>query len=1226
MTLEDATEEINTAVDRLKRSRGLKIHAHDFIDRATDFLERMDELSEKNVPDLWKHAISEAQRRNGTVQSWIPGFLRSYDAVRPKLNDDKAAAFIAMATGAADAAEVRTRLDELAAMMRNPSALDRSELSYVQGTVSRLMPAIEGLLSRDYQRAFSLPLRGATPEEFERQSGELSEIIVTIEKDLHASRIQNSNACHTAGIPEKLDEEVRSVKGNILRTKLSYEKARGALETLRADADPDERSTLENLLRAAGAQLHVMRGEIDQLKDALAFINNLPTIEQAEDTETACNGYCDYGQQKIYLNRQRHTDSLGVVDAVRLARTFDHEFGHLVVDALTERYLVLTGTFNEQQSELERIATERGIGTEDSIEGMLEEAANEWRLDRAAIMKDGETIDATGGPEAYYRRKRWEELLMQYASYREKFRGDVDYSLENDMEYSAEVRELFRLLDARASLGKNPAEPETKLRDALLSKRKAVAFSNGEQNVDLEGLMEGLGSGDASAEAAPRVTVGPKLDDFKTVREQIKTIKNFLHTYPEAEAALGPIYQNAKEGYEQYFRQFNDHIRAYTQDERMPEPYFPEEDAELGMVIQNATNALKAVEKQIKDFDAQKMLSVANAQPQGKEFWLWFTKDIQWLSIMDYWTMTTEGWEDIKRLWKRRGENSRGKVGELFTGWIGDKVPYAGQLKHEFHRRQQSSELEAVGVWEKALENVDSYKLIEDLPHVNNQDHLKAVMILLTKRGRLDWDDEELWKALSRFSHFKIPLDECKRDPILLEKWLQKVIADIWSDKDLYRTWKTTNEHSYDSERDKYSGVADFYSNAGLLAPQLEYMLKTFVEAKEKHEPIPDQVNPHLYEQLFLYAMEKGQMSMQQKFFYLVMGLKWKIIPFDRLSIINGKISTSTFPSIDFFYQHNHTQPEILELAESLIEGPNQRFTPGPKTTAFLIEEVAHDESARQRVTKVISRSGTTIDHEDIPMVTGFMTQGGWNNFLIVSSGAIQRVTSEGLKNAYVGYNTMFKIYGMLAEKKAEDSQSLPPSDIDFLAARIVSYAHFDNVVVRQAIDGNNRPKLSLREIENETMPSGNNKKAKQYRDPMNELSFRVFDAYADEISQILETQGKLLGPEDVPIEGATRQEKYKKYRNMYLGVDDQGHSLNETPFGQGHKKGGRIFKMSGEMETAMIEAVKVDKGKKMTDILREMSIRENKFTNEGEEQMNYVVHKNDLGRQKRFEKANGNP
>ena len=1196
VTLEETFENINAVVDVCKRTRGLKIHAPDFLTRADSHLKQLDAFSADKVPDLWQNAIVEAKREHKALDPWIRDYLDAYDSIEKQFDEPKVQEFVVAMTGAKDMTEAEEHLGGIAQMLRGGEAKDLANAKFLRPTTLQLTVKLQEMLRLGLHEKidFSAPSLSAEA---------LTKEIDAAEKALRTSRIQNSEACKTLGIPERLKKQIEQERLQM--------------------------STISGNPNAA----RILEFQMQQLQKALRFIeNSIP--KQPSITTKNCFGCCDFGGPEYFVNPDKHRNPPPDINERELQRTADHEFGHLVLDTFTERTSALMGLMDERHEYLKRAATNFGIPNDSVLEMSLETAAKSWGMDKEKIIQDGNAFHSVGSGEAYYRRKRTEELLMQYATYRSKRDAqEADYDLEKDKEYPQSVKTLFRILDAEqrqpldVTLAKHPVfkAKELAFKQDRADDRNAIALRDG-GDADLEDLMGGLGTrADAeNSEVAPRVTVGPKLDDFKVVREQIKTIKNFLHTYPAAEAALGPIHQNAKEGYEQYFRQFNDHIRAYTENERMPEPYFPEEDAELGMVIQNATNALKAVEKQIKDFDAQKMLSVTNAQPQGKEFWLWFTRDIQWLSIKDYWTMTTEGWEDIKRLWKRRGETARGKVGELYTGWIHDRVPYAGQLKHEFHRRQQSSELEAVGVWEKALENVDSYKLIEDLPHVNNQDHLKAVMILLTKRGRLDWDDPELWRALNRFSHFKIPLDECHRDPILLEKWLQKVITDIWTDKDLYRTWKTTNEHSYDSERDKYSGVADFYSNAGLLGPQLEYMLKTFVEAKEKHEPIPDQVNPHLYEQLFLYAMEKGKMSMQQKFFYLVMGLKWKIIPFDRLSIINGKISTSTFPFIDFFYQHNHTEPEILELAESLIEGPNQRFTPGPKTTAFLIEEVAHDEAARQRVTKVISRSGTTIDHEDIPMVTGFMTQGGWNNFLIVSSGAIQRVTPEGLKNAYVGYNTMFKIYGMLAEKKAEDSQSLPPSDIDFLAARIVSYAHFDNVVVRQAIDNNNRPKLSLREIENETMPSGNNKKAKQYRDPMNELSFRVFDAYADEISQILESQGKFLGPEDAPIEGATRQEKYKKYRNMYLGVDDQGRTLNETPFGANHKKGGRIFKMSSEMEAAMIEAVKVDKGKKMTDILRAMSIQEDKFINEGDEQLSYVTHKNDLGRQKRFAQANG--
>lgn len=1239
ITLEDAIEETNAVVARIKQSRGLKIHADDFIDRAADALESMDELSEEHCPDVWKYAIGEAQRRHEGVRSWIPDFLERYDAVRPKLEDETTASFIALSTGAKDGVEVRTRLDELAQMLRNPSALDRSELSYVQGTVFRLLPAIEGALARNAHQIFAFTPDELSQEHFDEKLNAVQEKVTSVEQLLNASRMQASDACHMLGITQKLSEQIRSARGQLALVTFSRDQAQAALRELEGTKDKtsnEERVGMEQLLRRTPAQVAVVHKQMEQMEKALRFIETgIP--REAKTTTKRCRGYCDFGAHEFFVNPETHRKPPpnGPLDTVDLQRSSDHEFGHLVLDTLTERTNVLMGLFDEQQDVFTAFTVPR-LSTNEDAEFLLERAAIAWGMDRAQIERDGDAIHAIGGGQAYYRRKRWEEFLLTYATYRSKVEafGD-DYDLEKDPEFaSTEERQLLRLLDAqylengRVTPRKDIAEfsKTSKGRKTLAFRDIEDPFAEDANAVDARThLPERTAKGNE-----PTVVAGPTLANFKTIRSQIQFIGNYIHTYPEAGTGwLGEVHRDAKENYEKYFLQFDKRIDAHT---GQPKPdYLPEEDGQFGEIIREAINRLKVIEKQIKDYDGKNMRDVADAAPVGKAFWLWFTRDIQWLSIMDYWTMATEGWEDIKRLWKRRGENARGKVGELLTSWINDKVPYFGQLKHEFHRRQQDSELAAVQVWEQALENVDSYKLIEDIPHVNNQDHLKAVMILLTKRGRLDWDDEKLWEALSRFSHFKIPRDECHRDPVLLDKWLQKVIADIWTDKDLYRTWKTSNEHSYAQERDKYEGVADYYSNAALLGSQLEYLLETFVHAKENHKPIPDQVNPHLYEKLFLYAMEKGKMTMEAKFFYLIQGLRWKIIPFDRLSILNGKISTDTFPFIDYFYQQNNTEKEIYELAESLKESEDQRFKPGPKTTAFLIEEVAHDEASRSRVTKVIARKGNNIDHEDIPMVTGYMTQGGWNNFLIVATGAVQRVTAEGLKNAYVGYNTLFKVYGMLAEKKAEDGQSLAPSDVTYLAERIVAFAHYDNVVVRQAIDIRDRPKLSLREIENETMPSGNNKKVKEYRDPMNELKFRVFQAYAREMAEILETQGKFVSDENgIEISGANREEKFKNYREMYLGMDDHGNPLSETPFTGGNKKGLRIFKMSGEVETAMVEAVKTDKGKKMIDILRDMTIRENhgrgKLLNEGgdEDQIIYAKHQAIFNRQKRFKRANG--
>jgi hypothetical protein len=447
---------------------------------------------------------------------------------------------------------------------------------------------------------------------------------------------------------------------------------------------------------------------------------------------------------------------------------------------------------------------------------------------------------------------------------------------------------------------------------------------------------------------------------------------------------------------------------------------------------------------------------------------------------------------------------------------------------------------------------------------------------------------------------------------VLLDKWLQKVIADIWTDKDLYRSWKTTNEHSYDSERDKYAGVADYFSSNGLLAPQLEYMLKTFVIAKDKREngqnvAIPDQVNPHLFEELFLYAMERGKMSMEQKFFYLIQGLRYELIPFDRLAILNSKISTETFPFIDFFYQRNNAPWEIKEIGKSIQEDDNL-FRAGKKTTAFLLEEVAKDEAMRQRAFKVISRKGNQLDHEDIPFLMGIADAGSLDELLIVSSGQLQRVTPEGLKNAYVGYNDVFKVHAMQAEKR----RSLSPQDINFLTSRLSAFVHYDNIVARKAHNTPNRPSLSFEAINNQTMPSGDGKKPREFRNPMLKLVDRVFFEYQDNILQALRDSPYLK-----------KEDTAEKFLQDFLGVDslERNRTHNEDQYTPQESSAVRVWSMGGKMPEILKKAIQSDKGEKFVQILKDMK---EVFVNQGETQYKFMDMKEFVGRQSRFKHANG--
>jgi hypothetical protein len=1189
ITIEDALEECNAMANHAVTAKDLSADAPSFVADATSLLAAMEEdETQRNIDGgIWKHAIVEAKKRHESVGVWAVQYIEQYKRLKPRLSEASVRHFLMMATGATSEQEVVQRLSELAEDLQNPDAQVRSNLSFLRATTQRLLPVMEGALSRDYQSLFAVEKTAATPLECEESASEAMQKTRDAEELLKRSPILTSVACRALHIPSNLQRIIDSARNDILRAEKSYQAIHAQLRDITGQdqASKERRVALQTSLRSASAHISIVSSHMSELMKGLTFITK-NINGTAKDTDEDCKGYCHYGEATIFVNREKHRNPppSGPIDENEVRRTADHEFGHLVVDALTERTHVLTAAFSEQQNAFVEEAEKKNGSSK--TEDLLEKAARQWGLDRAAIVKDGDAIHASGGGEGYYRRKRWEELLMQYATYCSKREElGADYNLDADPAFTAETKELLQMLDRqRSPEGMSTAED-------VFAKRSAVAY-----------MSSATGTPDPDEDDGGGNEKKPLIEDFKKLRQRIQFVDTFCHTYPEAEKSwIGSALEQAKNHYEIYFRQYDKHEDA--DGNQLPDSYDPETDETLRDNIKNENDRLRKIQEIISKHDSENMASVSDATPKGKEFWLWVTRDIQWLSIMDYWTIAKEGWEDLSRLWKRRGEYARGKVGEMLTGWIGDRVPYFGQLKHEFHRRQQDSELSAVEVWKKALSNVDSYKLIEQIEHANNPDHLKAIIILLTERGRVDWDDPILWRTLSRFSHFKIPEHECHRDPILLDKWLQKVVTDIWADKDLFRKWHTSNEHSYDSERDKYNGIADKYSATSNLKPQLKYLLETFVKVQRRREngedvPMPDQVNPHLYEKLFLYAMENGKMRMQDKFFYLVQGIRYKLIPLDRLSILQGKVSMDGFPFIDFFYQQNNTMQDVIEIGESITEDPPKSpFEPGLKSYAFLMEEVARDESTRARVSKFMDRKGDQLDHEDVPMFVSFVGYEDMNNMLQPMGGARQRFTKEGIKNAYVGYNTLFKVNAMRIKKMLEDGQRPSSDDLQYLVSRLVTYVHFNNVVLRDAAEVAGRPSLGYEAYENSTMPSAyTGLKPKDYGKPMNVLVDRLVHAYG--ITVPPDSENKIL---DI---------------NEYLGKDAGTAEgvRNRSSFRKGSDAAKNIFEASKRMYEAMIKAVSRDNGAELINVLTGMDMD---FLNEGQEQFTYSEMQDKVNRAK---------
>jgi hypothetical protein len=498
---------------------------------------------------------------------------------------------------------------------------------------------------------------------------------------------------------------------------------------------------------------------------------------------------------------------------------------------------------------------------------------------------------------------------------------------------------------------------------------------------------------------------------------------------------------------------------------------------------------------------------------------LW--RDVQWVNFFDIARMFKDIIEDIKRQHNRRQEGKVGRVGETMTHWIPAWVPYLGNLHHDFHDRRQKAEIEEVDHFKKALENVDSFELLHMAGHTENRDHLKAIIILLTERGRMNWNNEAIWKTFNKLSIFKMPIEECRRNENLREAWLRKIISDIWEDKDNYRGWKSKNESVFKEKMQSYTPEADRLSNLkGGLSGELEKQLRVYVEFKEGHQhgPMDEAIRPHLYNEILEYAIRNGKMSMEDKFFYLVQGLSCGLLTMDRLRILAGEGGEilNLFPFIDYFYGRNNTKPEIDVLATRLREDNNWKndgyYRPGLKTTLWLELEVAREESVQQRLRKGAYRKGGEMDHDDMHFFIPRLDYKTIDSMATPQGGGRQQLTADGWRNGYSGYNSFFKSFGMLARLEKEGVNArFSSQDTEQVMRAVAGFVRMDGILTKRSAFGDNvgrRPAIPWSEMRTTySVVSDGSKTVYQERNAVDRFVKKLLTAYgfsAKEIGDML--------------------------------------------------------------------------------------------------------------------------
>lgn len=597
--------------------------------------------------------------------------------------------------------------------------------------------------------------------------------------------------------------------------------------------------------------------------------------------------------------------------------------------------------------------------------------------------------------------------------------------------------------------------------------------------------------------------------ELVNVSRNIAIIKNFRAAYFDLPGTehLDPLI-------EEYTKRYDELDEAFLG--RHPEIYGddPEENSLFKNRLKEISNKSKKISERVREFDVKKLDITQERKTQKPGLF----EGLQFLSILDFQKLIKDTMEDIKTMYGRNQERKIQNVGEtLFAAADkGKNIPfigsYLGKLKGYHTRRYSGAELESVNKWKDGLENEDSHTLLHMFPGTSNKDQIRAMITLLTDRGEMDWNDPGVMRKLGELSGYRVPIEACLRDDVLRDTWYRKMVTEIWKDKELYYQWRGSNDDKTESGKKHFTTFVDQLSNVGGgMRSELAKQLRLFVEwKKHPHGGPPEDVKPHLYEEVIHYAIRDGKMTMEQKFYYLVRGVAEGILSIDRLRALAGEHGgvLNQFPFIDFFYQKNNSLPEVQALAKRLIENDdhgNDTFNPGVRTTLWLHLEVSREKSVQERLSKGTSKTGAEdIDHEDIPFfITQLDYNNGVRNLADVISGSRQKVSPEGWKNAYVGFSSKLKIFGRLAQMEEEGLEKLTAADSRNLAQTIAAYIDMDNILTRNGSDKDSRPTLSEYQLDSAPVSGDNGKHTtRQYRETLNTFIGALMREFGPDIEQ----------------------------------------------------------------------------------------------------------------------------
>lgn len=872
------------------------------------------------------------------------------------------------------------------------------------------------------------------------------------------SPILDHSVCRNLGIARALQEH------------------RGRFEGLIRQAEIDEKHD-----RSGKDGLREALQEIGRLEKCRDELKNWKTEKVVWESNLAVKGGHDRKGSYRPVDGKIHLDASLQQNQAAMEYTLEHERGHLILDVLTRTSKVFPLLLGDAHRTLQSHA--------DPASGkpyaeLLESLSDYWGLtpveELARYLLEQKNMppdQAMKHAREIHEHDLTDELLVSYTSWDGKI--DPQASELRRKEYA--LFTMLRDLYAEKMPTVHTPRKDLEIDPGLLAMREKYQTTPdnplGFHNATVSGWGPGGGGrppttgggGEHHEEEEEHdrergtAAVSESSSESETLKEDLQQIEKNIFQIEQFQIAFGHVNVLGTPG--EVAHKLAKIKKAHAKLWKKLLEKDPERDPDPAMIeeVKQLREHLKKKMETIHEFDIQQLdtTGVAREAPG-------FFDRVKFMSLLDVKKLWTDTMEDIHHIYKRRQDRVLDHVGRVVTGVLrkGENLPWLGEYLQELNqyheRRYSGEEQKAANEWKEGLVNEDSHSVLEMIPGSHNKDQIRGIITLLCERGEMNWNDEGVWDTLAHLSgyHHEFPKEACRRSDVLRDTWLRKMIAVIWKDKELYYEWLQSNDGKFDSGKKSFEPKVDQLSNVrGGMASELEKQLKIYSVWKDDRKkgirrPLPEDVKMHLYEETITYAIEKGKMSMEQKFYYLVQGVASGLLSIDRLRVIAGKY-LNLFPFIDYFYGRNNTLPEIQKIADRIQERePKKKYKPGIRTTLWLHYEVAREKGAQERLSKALSGArAENIDHEDIPFFITNADVSSVDNMTGAISGTRLKMSPEGTKNAYVGWGSKFKAFGGLMAAEQEHLERVTSRDVEMLAQTLIGYIHYDNIVTRNVSD-----------------------------------------------------------------------------------------------------------------------------------------------------------------------------